>query len=468
VGGVPVITISERGLAWLAAAWEGFPAQALVMIGVTGTDGKTSVVNLLFPILQAAGLKVGMISTIKAVFGNEEEPTGLHVTTPEAPAVQRYLRRMVNAGISHVILETTSHGWAQYRTGAIHFDIGIVSNIQHEHLDYHGSWEGYLRAKARLFESLKLPLPNLPIGSAKAKIQYRVAVLNRDDLSYPHLQPIAGREMIDYGIQNPANVMANNIEYTASDTSFAITMHRKLYQYAEGDPIPPAPPRPIKISSELVGEFNVYNMLAAATAAHALDLPHGAIKKGLESVKAISGRMQRIDEGQHFMVVVDFAHTPNALVQAIVAARGMTDGRVITVFGSAGKRDVQKRRIMAETSARDADLTILTAEDPRTESLDDILAMMAEGAASQGGVEGQTFWRMPDRGEAIYFALGLATQPNDLVLICGKGHEQSMNFAGTEYPWDDRDATRSALKAFISNQPMPDLGLPTFGKNMLR
>ena len=171
--------------------------------------------------------------------------------------------------------------------------------------------------------------------------------------------------------------------------------------------------------------------------------------------------MERIDRGQTFSVLVDFAHTPNALEKAIRAVRRTTRGRVITVFGSAGKRDVVKRRLMAEASASLADLTILTAEDPRTESLADILAMMAEGCRSAGAEEGKDFWRVPDRGQAIFLALNLA-QAQDTVLICGKGHEQSMCFGTTEYAWDDRDATRIALDAFLQGNPMPDLGLPPF------
>ena len=183
----------------------------------------------------------------------------------------------------------------------------------------------------------------------------------------------------------------------------------------------------------------------------------------------LNGRMQPVSKGQLFLVLVDFAHTPNALEKAIDAGRRSLNqanggGRVITVFGSAGKRDPEKRRLMAEVSARDADLTILTAEDPRTESLTDILDTMADGCRSQGGIENQTFWRIPDRGQAIYFALSRANK-GDLVLVCGKGHEQSMCFITTEYPWDDITATETALDALLNNQPMPNLGLPTFDEN---
>jgi UDP-N-acetylmuramoyl-L-alanyl-D-glutamate--2,6-diaminopimelate ligase len=171
--------------------------------------------------------------------------------------------------------------------------------------------------------------------------------------------------------------------------------------------------------------------------------------------------MERIAVGQPFLVIVDFAHTPNALKRAIEAARGMTHGKIITVFGSAGRRDVEKRRMMAEISEQYANLTVLTAEDPRQEPLEEILAMMADGCRKHGGKEGVTFWRIPDRGRAIFHALTLAGE-HDLVLVCGKGHEQSMCFGTTEYEWDDRDATKAALKAFLEKSDMVDLGLPTY------
>lgn len=432
-------------LTWLAAAWEGFPSRQLVVIGVTGTDGKTTTCNLAFAVLKAAGLRVGLLSTIKAVIGDEEEPLELHVTTPEAPVVQRYLRRMVDAGLTHCILEVTSHSLAQHRVTAVDFDVAAVTNITHEHLDYHGGYEAYFAAKARLFD-LVARRQEAEDNPSKARVTPTV-VLNCDDHSYEGLAAIPVPRTLTYAIHQPADITATNITYTAHETRF--TLH--------------LPPHPVTLSSPLVGEFNTYNMLAAAAIATSLDIAPTVIQVGLEGVQAISGRMERIDRGQPFLTIVDFAHTPNALGKAIGAARGMTDGRIITVFGSAGKRDVEKRRLMAEVSAREADLTILTAEDPRTESLDDILAFMAEGCRSQGGVEGENFWRIPDRGEAIYFALTLA-RPEDLVLVCGKGHEQSMCFGTIEYPWDDREATRAALDAFLQRRPMPDLGLPTYSR----
>jgi UDP-N-acetylmuramoyl-L-alanyl-D-glutamate--2,6-diaminopimelate ligase len=439
-------------LAWLAAAWHDFPSNDLVMIGVTGTDGKTSTGDILFSILRTSGHKVGLLSTIKAVIGEEEEPLALHVTTPEAKEVQRQLRRMVDAGLTHCVVETTSHGLAQHRVSAIDFDIAIVTNITHEHLDYHGDYQSYIAAKARLFETLSLDDLRLESSNKHKKLAAKTAVLNRDDGSYHQLAVIPVARRLTYGLHSGGNVRASDIDYSMNETRFTLLFDEIDTSVVSGSVI---------ISSTLAGEFNVYNMLAAATAALSLGLGAEEVQNGLQSVRAISGRMERIDHGQPFLVLIDFAHTPNALEKAIQAARQMTEGRIITVFGSAGKRDVEKRRLMAEASARLADLTVLTAEDPRTESLDDILAMMVAGCRSAGGKEGETFWRVPDRGQAIHFALNLA-QAHDTVLICGKGHEQSMCFGIIEYPWDDRNATRIALDAFLQGQPMSDLGLPTF------
>jgi UDP-N-acetylmuramoyl-L-alanyl-D-glutamate--2,6-diaminopimelate ligase len=432
-------------LAWMSAAWERFPGRQLVIAGITGTDGKTTTANFLFEVLRAAGYRVGLLSTVRAVIGGEEEPLALHVTTPEAPVVQRYLRRMVDAGLTHCVLEVTSHALAQHRVDAVNFDLAIVTNITHEHLDYHGSYEAYFADKSRLFQMLGAEPPQVPSHNRFKQQLPRTAVLNVDDSSYQKLSTIPVERQVTYSLEQNADVMARDLRFTAGATQFKLQL----------------PGQSIEVSSPFAGGFNVYNMTAAAAAAHVLSVPAAEIKTGIEALQSLRGRMERIDEGQPFQVIVDFAHTPNGLEKAIAAARGMTDGNVITVFGSAGKRDVEKRRLMAEISARMADKTVLTAEDPRTESLDEILEMMAGGCRSQGAVEGQDFWRVEDRGRAIYHALSLAG-PDDLVLVCGKGHEQSMCFGVVEYPWDDCDATRTALRAFLDDEPMPDTGLPTY------
>jgi UDP-N-acetylmuramoyl-L-alanyl-D-glutamate--2,6-diaminopimelate ligase len=437
-------------LAWLSAAWYGFPSRQLIMIGVTGTNGKTSTVDLVLGILRAAGCQTGMISTLKAMIGDYQEPLELHVSTPEAPVVQRYLRRMVDAGMTHCILETTSHGLAQHRVTGVEFDIAVITNITHEHLDYHGSFEAYAQAKERLFHNVAANDPTLH----KPEPVLKTAVLNHDDSSYPRLAAIAAPRQFSYSLYNlAADLHVTDLVTDPAGSSFIL--------HLDGLVLP--------IRSPLLGIFNVANILAAAGTGLALNLPPKTIQAGLQAVGQIHGRMHQIQRGQEFIVHVDFAHTPDGLEKAIQAARGILEqmggnGRIITIFGSAGKRDPEKRRMMAEISSQLAERTILTAEDPRTESLDDILAAMAAGCLGQGGVEGQTFWRIPDRGQAIYFALGLA-RPEDFVLVCGKGHEQSMCFIATEYPWDDIQATEAALDAFLAGQPMPDLGLPTYDPN---
>ena len=436
---VPYIRVenSRRALASLAAAFYDFPARKLVMIGVTGTDGKTTTSNILYQIMLAAGLKTGMISTVNAVIGSEVLDTGFHVTTPDAPDVQFYLKKMVDSGLTHVILETTSHGWAQYRVDACEFDIGVVTNITHEHLDYHGSYENYRAAKARLFSGLAETLPK-PHGNI------RLSVLNRDDSSYPFLKGLVATPSVSYGLSSEADYFAQNIVQHARGLAFLLVGAGGLQ---------------MEISARLFGLFNVSNILAAASAAIAgLGLSPASVAQGIANLPGVPGRMEQIDLGQSFTAIVDFAHTPNALKVSLETAREMllsvarqerrTPGRLIAVFGSAGLRDKEKRRMMAEVSARLADVTILTAEDPRTESLDAILEEMARGAVGEGGVEGLSFWRIADRADAIRSALKMA-HPGDIVMACGKGHEQSMCFGVTEYLWDDRTAMRAALAEML-------------------
>jgi len=440
---VPYIQVQEgrKALAYLSAGLYGFPARQMTMIGVTGTDGKTTTANLIYQILQAASLKAGMISTVNALIGTEAIDTGFHVTTPEAPDVQRYLARMLEAGLTHVVLEATSHGLAQQRVAACEFDLGVVTNITHEHLDYHGSYEAYRAAKGMLLSGLFETAP-------KSCNPPRAAVLNRDDRSFGYLSEITRVPILSYALDEGAGVRAEAIEWGSGSTTFIAT-GRNL----QGEEFR------FPVRSHLVGAFNVSNCLAAVAATvGVLGLEPQAVQAGFDSLPGVPGRMERIDLGQPFTAIVDFAHTPNALRRALEAARTMTDGRLIAVFGSAGLRDRAKRRMMAEVSAELADLTVLTAEDPRSESLADILAEMATGSASRGAQEGRSFWRVPDRREALRFAVSLA-QPGDVVIACGKGHEQSMCFGEIEYPWDDRTALRAALAEHlgIAGPAMPVL-----------
>ncbi|HSV86722.1 MAG TPA: UDP-N-acetylmuramoyl-L-alanyl-D-glutamate--2,6-diaminopimelate ligase [Levilinea sp.] len=438
--GVPYVQVSDTriAVAHLAAAFFNFPARRMIVTGVTGTDGKTTTSSLIYQILLEARIWAGMISTVNAVIGDEVLDTGYHVTTPEAPEVQRFLRRMMDAGLTHVVLEATSHGLAQHRVTACEFDIGVVTNITHEHLDYHGTFEAYRDAKAMLFRTLGTTAEK-PGGIR------RLSVLNRDDASYEYLKGITPVRTVSYGLHPEADVTAVDVHHAPDGLQFTAL----------------GPGFRVAVNSKLLGAFNVSNILAAMTAAVVgMGIAAEKAARGVAALNAIPGRMESIAMGQDFLAVVDFAHTPNALRNALSTAHGMTKGRVIAVFGSAGLRDRLKRRMMAEVSHELADVTILTAEDPRTESLDDILAEMACVVEVKGGLEGESFLRIRDRGEAIMEALRMA-RPGDLVIACGKGHEQSMCFGETEYPWDDRTAMRAALSRLLGKAGPPMPYLPT-------
>ncbi|MCE1254242.1 MAG: UDP-N-acetylmuramoyl-L-alanyl-D-glutamate--2,6-diaminopimelate ligase [Anaerolineae bacterium] len=425
---VPYVQVEDSRvtLAHLSAAFYNFPARHMTVIGVTGTDGKTTTANLIYNILLAAELRVGIISTVNAVIGDEVLDTGLHVTTPEAPDVQRYLSRMLSSGLTHVVLEATSHGLAQHRVTACDFDLGVVTNITHEHLDFHKTYEAYREAKASLFTTLSetyhkdVPSP-------------RLAVLNADDLSFDYLNKVTRVNKMTYGTHNGADIWAEDVRHEPSGLYFTAVYGDKRFP----------------VESRLVGLHNVSNILGAlAATVLGLGISFEDACRGIANLQGIPGRMEQIYMGQAFLSIVDFAHTPNALKRALETARQLTDGKVVAVFGSAGLRDREKRKLMAEISVELADRTILTAEDPRTESLDDILAEMAEAAEKRGGKEGVNFWRVKDRGEAIRMALRMA-EPCDVVISCGKGHEQSMCFGTVEHPWDDRTAMRAALAEYL-------------------
>ncbi len=416
---VPYVRVDNaaEAIGLLAAAYHDFPSRQLRVIGVTGTDGKTTTSLLLHSILQQhTGGRAGLISTIAAQIGQQTIDTGLHVTTPGAPQVQALLAQMVASGLTHCVVEMTSHGLAQGRLNGIDVAVAVLTNLTHEHLDYHGTFEAYRAAKARMFAMLT------PDGTS---------VINADDPNASFFAAIPAARRIFYGLSPKAEARAVGIVHHPHATAFTAMLRG----------------RPLPIALRLVGRFNVLNALAAASAAASLGIEDEPIAAGLSAVAAIPGRLERIDEGQPFIALVDFAHTPNALSNVLEAARELTKpgGRVIAVFGSAGLRDREKRRLMAEIGTRLADLSILTAEDPRTESLDAILATMAEAAAAVGGVEGKTFIRIPDRGAALLAACQRA-RAGDVVIACGKGHEQSLCFGTTEYPWDDRAALRAALR----------------------
>jgi UDP-N-acetylmuramoyl-L-alanyl-D-glutamate--2,6-diaminopimelate ligase len=436
---VPYVQVQgddRLALAKFSAAFYDHPSRDLIVIGVTGTDGKTTTTNMIYHILRTAGIRVGMISTVNAVVGDEMLDTGFHVTTPEAPDIHRYLARMRDDGLTHVVLETTSHGLAQRRVAAVAYDLAAVTNVTHEHLDYHRTYQNYLQAKGLLFEALNRE-EDCDKGIKK------LAVLNRDDESYPYLEKITRARILSYSSMGGGDIWADAIVHTPSALKFTV--------HGLGDAF--------TIESPMIGMYNVPNSLAAiGISMGGLHIAVEAVQEAFRTVQMVPGRMERVDLGQDFLAIVDFAHTPNAIKQALLTARELTEGKLIAVFGSAGLRDVEKRKLMPKIAAKLADVMILTAEDPRTESLDAILADMAEGAGAGGAVEGQDFWLVPDRSTAIRRAVGQA-EKGDLVMVCGKGHEQSMCFGHIEYPWDDSTALRAALADLldVDGPAMPEL-----------
>lgn len=435
---------SRRALARCCAALQGFPSRRLAVVGVTGTDGKTTTCTLIEAILQAASAapdapagRAGVITTVNARIAGAEIDTGFHVTTPDAPEVQQLLRQMVDAGCTAAVVESTSHGLHQGRVAAVDFDIAAVTNITHEHLDYHGTRDAYVAAKALLFRSL-YHSPAKP-GVARG------AVLNADDEgSYGALLAALAEEAAEAGFAVPVrsygiagrgaarlDVAASGIVYAPGATRFTVTWW--------GGAFP--------LESRLIGEFNVSNVLCAVTVALTLGIGPAAIQQGIAQMAGVSGRMERIDGAADFLAVVDFAHTPVSLERALhtlrpLVATGDPPGRLIAVFGSAGLRDRAKRYLMGRVSGRLADFTVITAEDPRTEDLGEICREIERGVREFAGAD--RYAVVPDRTAAIQYAVDMA-RAGDVVASFGKGHERSMCFGETEYPWSDQDAMRLAL-----------------------
>jgi len=329
---------------------------------------------------------------------------------------------MVDAGVSHAVIEATSHGLELQRTRGCAFDVGVVTNITHEHLDFHRTIENYRRSKARLFEMLD-PARDKGLGIRP------IAILNRDDVSYEVLKPYCNVPVLDYGFDPAAAVRAVNVRLDAHSTRF-----RAILPGAE-----------IDIETQLVGHFNVSNCLAAIATAHSLGVKATDIARGLAGVTGVTGRMERIDEGQPFTVIVDYAHTPDSLEKVLNMLRPLTAGKLMVVFGSAGERDVQKRPIMGQIVAQKSDFFVITDEDPREEDREHILRDIAMGAESTGKREGRDFLCIADRTQAIATAFARA-RAGDTVLLAGKGHEQSIIIGREKIPWDDRQVARGQLR----------------------
>ena len=428
-----VVERSQAALAAAAAWWFGDPSHELGVVGITGTDGKTTTSFLAVAALEAAGLSSGLVGTVDSKIGRTREANPEHTTTPGAPALQRALRAMVTAGNRAAVVETTSHGLAAERVRGIAYDAAILTNLTHEHLEFHGSWEAYRDAKLSLFERLAVSSRN-PVKASPAPTWPKRAIVNADDPSvglFIGVAQEAGAGVMTYGTDAAADVRATHSEEDGRRLRIAYD----------------APSGSGHLELRLAGRFNVHNALAVVALGDALRLDPAAVRAGLESVEGVPGRMERIDAGQPFGVVIDYAHSPASLqavldiLAPVAAARG---GGLIVVFGSAGERDTDKRPMMGRIAAERTRLVVVTDADPRGEDREAILDDIARGAEQVGANRGHDLLLIADRPAAIEAAFERA-RPGDVVLLAGKGHEHSIIGLDGPVAYDERTTALDAL-----------------------
>ena len=430
--GVPqVLVASSRSSLALTAAWfNGFPSRELGVVGITGADGKTTLAYLVRSMLDAAGLPAGMITTADVVVGGASYGETEH-TAPEAPEVQHNLRRMVDAGDRFAVLESTSHGLALGRVAEVACDVAVLTNITHEHLDVHGTYEAYVAAKRSLFEGLAVSATNPDKGWPKS------AVINADDSradEFVETARAAGANVLTYGVGPDAKAAITAA--TVRDDGAGLRLKVSTSRWSD------------ELAVHLVGHFNAYNVLAAVGVGEALSLDPAAMRHGLASVERVPGRLVPVDEGQEFTVYVDFAHTPGALASALdslaphAAARG---GGLISVFGSPGMRDALKRPMMGRTAGERSRVVVLADDDPRDEDRMGILEQIAVGALEAGHQRNQDLFLIPDRDKAIRKAFEMA-RPGDIVLLAGMGNVNRIITAEGHKPWNEAEIARQTLR----------------------
>jgi UDP-N-acetylmuramoyl-L-alanyl-D-glutamate--2,6-diaminopimelate ligase len=428
-----VVARSPTALASSAAWWFDDPSRELGIVGITGTDGKTTTSFLAVAALEAAGVSSGLVGTVETKIGRTREANAEHMTTAGAPALQRALRAMAKSANAAAVVETTSHGLAAERVHGIAYDAAILTNLTHEHLEFHGSWEAYRDAKLSLFERLAVSDAN-PNKTGSGTAWPKRAIVNADDPSvglFVGVAQEAGAGVVTYGTDAAADVRATHSEEDGRRLRIA-------YEAPSGSG---------RLELRLAGRFNVHNALAVVALGEALGLDPAAVRAGLESVPGVPGRMERVDAGQPFGVVIDYAHSPASLqavldiLAPVAAARG---GGLVVVFGSAGERDTDKRPMMGRIAAERARLVVVTDEDPRGEDRESILDDIARGAEAAGARRGHDLLLVADRTSAIDAAFERA-RPGDVVLLAGKGHERSIIGPGGPVVYDERATAVAAL-----------------------
>jgi len=432
-----VVDDARRALATAAAWWYGDPSLELGVVGITGTDGKTTTSFLATAVLEAAGISTGLITTAARKVGRVPKPNAQHVTTPEAPELQRTLRAMVEAGNTVAIVETTSHGLALSRVADIAYDMAIFTNLTHEHLELHGTYEAYRDAKLSLFRRLGEGIAGLRSTTTEKTLPRpwaKTAIINLDDDAAPQFASAAmdaRARVITYGESAGADVRGSNADEDARSLSFDVKTPRWSG----------------RVRLQLAGRFNVGNALAAIALGEALQIDPAAIRDGLAGVRGVPGRMERVDCGQPFGVIVDYAHSPASLrkvLELLAPVAVSSGGGLIAVFGSAGERDVQKRPMMGRIAGELCRLVVVTDEDPRGEDSGAILDQIAAGAEEAGKRRDEDLLCIADRRAAIDAAFSRA-RPGDVVLLAGKGHEQSIIMSDGPLAWDERAEAVRAL-----------------------
>ena len=415
-----VVNDTRFALGVAASSLAGHPTEEMTMIGITGTDGKTTTCLLTVEALRACGVAAGGMNSLEFRCLDEVEPNPTYLTTLDAPVIQARMRRLADAGVTTAVLETTSHGIAQHRLSGVAFDVAAYTNLTHEHLDFHGSLEEYRDVKLRLAEMARQS-PRKP-GVPKA------IVYNADDPAWHRLASAPTDRRVTYGTGEGAQLWADNIDARIDGISFTV----------EGAG------NGLRVRLPLTGRFNVLNALCTLGICHALALPLEAACEGLARARGLRGRMQVLDAGQPFSIVIDYAHTPDGLAQVLKELRPLTAGRLLVAFGAPGDRDPSKRPLMGEAVAWGADEFVITADDPRQESVAVISEAVAAGAVAAGRTEGEDFRRIPDRREAIRDLIARA-RPGDTVLLAGKGHEDRLLIGGETLPWDEAAEARAAV-----------------------
>jgi UDP-N-acetylmuramoyl-L-alanyl-D-glutamate--2,6-diaminopimelate ligase len=404
----------------------GFPARKMKVIGVTGTNGKTTTTFLVHRMLHEAGYSVGLMTTVAWGVGDNIRPQIHHMTNVPVPELMRRLKVMRKEGMEWLVLETTSHSLAQHRVWGIPFTAAVMTNITHEHLDYHGTFERYRDAKLRLFK-----LAN------RNKRGFRAGVMNADDPSCDIFKAAVAHP-VAYGVDNPrADLRAEEVELASSGVKYTARIEDSSYD----------------IRCNLPGSFNVSNSLAAVAVGRILGLSKPQIESGIMALEGVEGRMTRLDEGQSFAVIVDFAHTPDSFEKLFKDLRPVVKGRLIVLFGSAGRRDEAKRPLQGMLAGKYADEVVVTEEDDRDIDGQEIMEQIAGGAVQAGKDRDLNLFLVHDRTEAIKFALSRADGSDDTVLLLGKGHEKTIERANGENPWDELGTAKAALRELMKSVP---------------